>query len=128
MASFGELLSELRKDRYMTQSDLAKQLHVSVSTISNYEKDVHLPDVDKLVSLADFFDVTTDYLLSRTKSSLSPTVFEEPALGKRTVREVLKWMGCLSAEQQRTLSTLMDDMSLAAYVRNSHTGERDSGL
>ncbi len=128
MASFGELLSELRKDRYMTQSDLAKQLHVSVSTISNYEKDVHLPDVDKLVSLADFFDVTMDYLLSRTKSRLSSTVFEEPMLVKRTVREGLKWMGCLSAEQQRTLGTLMDDMSLAAYVRNSHMGKKDNGV
>lgn len=128
MASFGELLSELRKDRYMTQSDLAKQLHVSVSTISNYEKDVHLPDVEKLVSIADFFGVTTDYLLARTKSSLSPSVFEESLLGRRTVREVLDRMNLLSAEQQRALGTLLDDMSLATYVRNSRAAEKDSGI
>lgn len=128
MASFGELLSELRKDRYMTQGDLAKQLHVSVSTISNYEKDVHLPDVEKLVNIADFFGVTTDYLLSRTKSSLSPSVFEESVLGRRTVREVLDRMKLLSAEQQRALGALLDDMSLATYVRNSRAAEKDNGI
>lgn len=43
MAEFGELLAELRKDRSMTQHELADVLHVSVGTISNYEKSVHFP-------------------------------------------------------------------------------------
>lgn len=63
MSNFGELLAELRLDRKMTQKDLAKMLFVSVGTISNYEKGVHFPDIEKLIDLADFFHVTTDYLL-----------------------------------------------------------------
>ena len=62
MSKFGELLAELRLDRKMTQKDLAKMLFVSVGTISNYEKGVHFPDIEKLIDLADFFHVTTDYL------------------------------------------------------------------
>ena len=55
MAQFNELLVELRQDRKMTQEDLAKVLFVTSGTISNYENGVHLPDIEKLISLADFF-------------------------------------------------------------------------
>ena len=68
MAQFNELLVELRQDRKMTQEELAQVLYVTSGTISNYENGVHLPDIEKLISLADFFDVTTDYLLGRCAS------------------------------------------------------------
>lgn len=127
MASFGELLSELRKDRHMTQKDLAGILHVSVSTVSNYEKDVHLPDVEKLVDIADCFDVTTDYLLSRTASSMSPSVFQTAVLDGRPVSEVLKRIQLLSREQQHALGVVLDDMYLAASAsRNAYRAPEDA--
>lgn len=120
MASFGELLSELRKDRHMTQKDLSKILHVSIGTISNYEKDVHLPDVDKLVDIADFFDVTTDYLLSRTDSNMSPSVLQTVVLDGKPIREILQMMQSLSSEQQSALLVVLGDMYLSATAaRNS---------
>lgn len=72
MISFGEILTELRQDRKMTQKDLAQAMFVTVGTISNYEHGVHYPDVEKLISLADYFNVTTDYLLGRCKVEFSP--------------------------------------------------------
>ena len=60
MASFEELLEELRSDKKMTQKDLANVLHVSVGTISNYERDVYYPEIEKLINLADYFHVTID--------------------------------------------------------------------
>lgn len=48
MATFGEILAELRRDRHLTQREFANTIHVSVSTISNYEQGVHFPDIDKL--------------------------------------------------------------------------------
>lgn len=66
MAEFGELIAELRQDRGLTQKQLGKILSVSTGTISNYEKGVHYPDLEKLVALADYFQVSTDYLLRRT--------------------------------------------------------------
>ena len=51
---FGELLATLRKERGVLQKEVATYLNVTVATISNYEKGVHLPDLDTLILLADF--------------------------------------------------------------------------
>lgn len=60
MAQFGDLLAELRQDRGLTQSELGKVISVTSGTISNYEHGFHLPDLEKLVLLADYFGVSTD--------------------------------------------------------------------
>ena len=57
MAQFGEILAELRHDKKLTQEQLGKIIFVTTGTISNYENNVHFPDVEKLEALADFFDV-----------------------------------------------------------------------
>lgn len=75
---FGIFLTKLRKERGILQKDLANYLNVSVSTISNYEKDVHLPDLDTLVRIADYFDVSTDYLLQRTDCYLKMDTLNRP--------------------------------------------------
>ena len=54
MERFGEILTELRQDRAWTQRQLAERLHVSIGTISNYENNNHLPDVEKFIDLASF--------------------------------------------------------------------------
>ena len=66
MAQLGKILAKLRQERRLTKEQLGQVLCVSAGTISNYEKDVHLPDADKLIMLADYFHVSTDYLLGRT--------------------------------------------------------------
>ncbi len=64
---FGEFLAKLRKERGILQKQVAAYLNVTVATISNYEKGVHTPDINTLIKLADFYDVSTDYLLQRTR-------------------------------------------------------------
>lgn len=63
---FGERLRALRERRELTQSELGKVLRVSKQTISNYENGVSAPDQETLGRLADYFGVSTDYLLGRT--------------------------------------------------------------
>ncbi len=77
MATFGELLQELRKDHRLSQKQLADVIAVTTGTVSNYENNQHLPDIEKLIMLADYFGVTTDYLLGRSISRLPPDIFEE---------------------------------------------------
>lgn len=62
---FGDRLYLLRKEKHMTQRDLAKMLAVSKVSISYYERGNRYPSVDKLVELADIFDVSLDYLMGR---------------------------------------------------------------
>ncbi len=69
--SFGELLVQLRNKKKIYQKELASYLNVSIGTISNYENGVHTPDLSTLCKLADYFDVSTDYLLGRTDFAYS---------------------------------------------------------
>lgn len=55
MARFGELLAELRKDRGLSQKELAKEFHLAGSTISSYEIGTHNPTVEQIILFADFF-------------------------------------------------------------------------
>ena len=70
--TFGQRLIELREEQGIFQKELAAHLNVSISTISNYENDIHYPDVIILCKLADFFHVTIDYLLGRTDYRYDP--------------------------------------------------------
>lgn len=63
--SIGSILCRLRKQNAMTQKDLAKKLHVHITTIKNWEGNNCYPDAKNICALADLFHVTTDYLLGR---------------------------------------------------------------
>ncbi|MBE6794132.1 MAG: helix-turn-helix transcriptional regulator [Ruminococcaceae bacterium] len=67
----GERLQELRKDRGLSQEDLAKILGVSHYTISSYECNRSDPDDKSKVILAKLFDVSVDYMLGLIDEPLS---------------------------------------------------------
>ena len=59
-------LKELRKKRKITQQRLAIELNMSQNSISRYENEVREADYQTLIKLADYFNVSVDYLLERT--------------------------------------------------------------
>lgn len=59
-------LRELRIQKGLTQAELSKALQVSASSIGMYEQGRREPDNETLGRIANFFNVTTDYLLGRT--------------------------------------------------------------
>lgn len=61
--SFGIIIKKLRLDKKMTQEQLAEVLSISPQAISRWETNIALPDISLLPILANYFDVTTDYLL-----------------------------------------------------------------
>lgn len=65
--SFGERLRALRLEKKLTLRELAKELDISFSALGKYERNEHQPDFDTLEKLADYFDVSIDYLLGRTE-------------------------------------------------------------
>lgn len=62
----GERLKQLRNERKLTQTELGNKINVTKVSISGYESGKRSPDTDTLQRLADFFEVSTDYLLGRT--------------------------------------------------------------
>ena len=67
MVKISERLRALRKEKKMRQDDVAKLLGIGVRTYQYYESDEHRPDYEMLIVLADFFGVSTDYLLGRSE-------------------------------------------------------------
>lgn len=116
MAQFGEILVGLRQKHKLTQLELASAIFVSVSTISNYEKGIHFPDLDKLMAIADFFDVTTDYLLGRTKVNLSPDAFAQEIIDGKTAGDFISDLRSLTSERKHCLSLVISDMKLSMMV------------
>ncbi|WP_295583240.1 helix-turn-helix domain-containing protein [uncultured Oscillibacter sp.] len=66
MKVFAERLKELRKECRMTSKEMAEYLAVSQRAYLYYESATHYPDVPGLMKLADYFGVTTDYLLGQS--------------------------------------------------------------
>lgn len=66
MFNFGEHLKALRQSKRITQKQLAEFTGTSERGIQNYELNQRKPTYDILVSLADYFDVSLDYLVGRS--------------------------------------------------------------
>lgn len=64
-------LIALRSKKRIYQKEVADFLHVSVSSISNYEKGIHTPDLKTMISIAEYFDVSLDYLVGRVDQDVS---------------------------------------------------------
>ena len=66
-------IKELRKQKKMTQKQLAEKIFVDASAISFWENGVNLPSTEKQVMLADLFGVSLDYLLGRSETPVPET-------------------------------------------------------
>lgn len=67
-------LKELRKSRGISQLKLALDLNTNQNTISRYETGEREPGIHELIMIADYFNVSLDYLLERTDD---PTFYEK---------------------------------------------------
>lgn len=86
---FGEFLAKLRREKGCLQKEVAAYLNMTVATISNYEKGVHTPDLNTLAKLADFYDVSTDYLLQRTNYRASINTLNKRLSADYTVSDLM---------------------------------------
>ena len=73
MKLFGIRLKELRQEKGLGQKELAKVINTSKQNISRWEKGYFEPDQEITVRLAQFFDVSTDYLLGLENEDGSKT-------------------------------------------------------
>ncbi|MCL1919179.1 MAG: helix-turn-helix domain-containing protein [Peptococcaceae bacterium] len=68
MSSFPDRLKELRKQKNLSQKALGEIIGLSKRGIQNYESGINNPTSEVLSKLADYFDVSVDYLLGRIDS------------------------------------------------------------
>jgi len=60
--TMGQIIRRLRKEKNLTQEELAEQLNISAPAVSKWENDTSMPDISQIVPLANLFGVTTDVL------------------------------------------------------------------
>ena len=71
MSIFAQRLKELRKDKRLTQKELGKSLFIDDTSISKYENEKAMPENELLQRIADYFEVSIDYLLGRSDEKKS---------------------------------------------------------
>lgn len=102
-SSLGNRILNLRKQKNIGQKEFALYLHVSISTISNYENDVHAPDLPTLVKIADYFNVSTDYLLNRTQCMYPVATLDTRCIANYTASSILNTTLQLTTTSQTDL-------------------------
>lgn len=63
ICDFGTVLNELRKNHGLTQAELGSKVGLSKAVVSKYENGLGYPSFDVLIRIANYFGVTTDYML-----------------------------------------------------------------
>ncbi|WP_131100651.1 XRE family transcriptional regulator [Bacillus sp. SYJ] len=104
----GKKIAELRKNQKLSQYDLADKLGFSRGKLANYEQGQREPDYDTLKKIADFFEVSTDYLLGRTeKKELLSTPTSD--LSEKEERDIAKDLEKTLEQLENSEEALMFD-------------------
>jgi len=99
--TIADRIQSLRKQKGMSQEELADAVGVSRQAVSKWESEQATPDLDKVVIMSDIFDVTTDYLLKGIEPVVTPDhktmadVVDQKILTKENgtkAKTILKWV------------------------------------
>ena len=89
---FSSRLKKLREDHGLSQAELADKLSISRGSISFYENNSRVPDIDVLFSLCKYFSVTSDYLIGLSDDpEEKPTATKDLGLSYAAVDRLLAW-------------------------------------
>ena len=95
-------IKELRQEKGILQSDLAKLLKMGQATISNWETGRHEPDQEALLEMSKLFDVSIDYILGNTDIKNPLTSEDMNGLTEKQIK-ILEMMGELPEQDQDDL-------------------------
>lgn len=104
--TFGERLYELRKNKNISQEELAELLNVSRQSISKWENEKAYPEMTRLLFMSEYFDVSLDYLMRGTEEDERR---EEVTVSYKAQNMLLIWnnfVSNLSSKQRKLLIVL----------------------
>lgn len=119
--SFAKKMIELRKQQNLSQQDLADRLGVSRQAISRWETGAVQPLADSVKSLAQVFQVSTDYLLNDDLDTPTPPPTAQPAPTPQEeptpTRKHRKWLLALAALAAAAVLVLVTAAGTAYYLQ-----------
>lgn len=72
MSVVSDRLRQLRAKAHKTQAEVAKDVHIHIRSMESYENDTRTPRAEQLCDLADYYNVSVDYLVGRTDDPTPP--------------------------------------------------------
>ena len=87
-ATIGRRIQQLRRDKGLTQDEVAEKLGVSPQAVSKWENDISYPDISLLIPLASLLDITVDELLSKEEEK-KPALKILPPEERKNIDEML---------------------------------------
>lgn len=96
--TFGQRLKQLLTEHHLTQRQLSDSLNIASSTLNGYANDYREPDFATLISLADYFGVSIDYILGNSDIPNYISSFSDEQAGR-----LMYYYGRLSPEMKRLL-------------------------
>lgn len=117
--NFANNLKQLRQGRHMTQEALARYLNVTRPTIAGYETKNKQPDYDKLQKIAEYFEVSIDYLLTGNETSVL-VESDKPLDSSQTMlleKNLLKYFSQLSSSSKQELVNFSKFLYLQEHNR-----------
>lgn len=103
----GSFLKELRKEKNLTQEQLAEALNVSGRTVSRWETGSNMPDLSVLVELADFYDVDIREIINGERKSEKM---------EKDLKDTLEQVAEYSNTEKKSLKKKMIEISLSAAL------------
>lgn len=83
--TFADIIVELRKEKGMTQQELADKLHITDKAVSKWERGLSYPDITSISKLANILGVESSYLVDICKREDS----ENPYVGKHKIKQII---------------------------------------
>lgn len=106
--TIAKTLVNLRELGFYSQTDIAHHLHLSSSAISHYEKGITVPPTEIIFRLAEFYNVTADYILGRSasKTDLNDT-YSIKLTNKMTIGEAVEIMTKMNDSEKEHLAYII---------------------
>lgn len=89
MSKFGDRLRELREEKELMSKDFAKIMNVEPATVTNWEKGKRFPKDDVLLKIADYFNVSIDYLLGREYKEIESLKEGKESLTMKLLKKII---------------------------------------
>jgi len=110
MDTFGKKITDLRKEKKISQGELAKLISTSTSVIGRYERDEMTPSIEAARKIAKILDTTVGYLLGETEQE---NLFKDPAMLTR-LNEIEK----MEQEERGHILSVVDGFIKSVRLKN----------
>ena len=112
--NFSERLKNLRKEKKLSQKKLAQEVKVTRATIGYYENRKRKPDLEKLIKLADFFDVSIDFLAGKSNQQKG----EEQIKNEIEISDPIKQKLINSNLSLQKLDSILNNTDLIQFINS----------